>query len=77
MDKILEFCAAVFLVAGGIMTMLSILGVVGWAMCQIWAAFSNRFRDVCRAESLIHEYRRNRVEFLFWKTERERVYEDG
>ena len=71
MNNFLEFCAGAFMVIGGIMAMISILGVVGWAMCQIWASFSNRFRDVCRAESLIHEYRRNREEFLIWKTSKE------
>ena len=66
-----------FMLIGGMLIAISLLGFLGWLACQGWAAFSNRFRDVCRAESLIHEYRRNRAEFLFWKAEREGVYEDG
>ena len=30
-------------------------------------AASNRFRDICKAESLIFEYRRERKEYLWWK----------
>lgn len=65
-----------FMLIGGCLIAAALLGFLGWIVCQAWAAFSNRFRDVCRAESLIHEYRRNRVEFLFWKAEREREYEN-
>lgn len=33
---------------------------------QAWVAFSNRFRDICKAESLIFEYRKYREQFLEW-----------
>ena len=65
-----------FMLIGGLLIAAALLGFLGWLACQAWASFSNRFRDVCRAESLIREYRRNRVEFLFWKAERERDHEN-
>ena len=38
-----------------------------WLVETAWIAASNRFRDICKAESLIFEYRRERKEYLWWK----------
>ena len=35
-----------------------------WALSSIWIAASNKFRDICRAESMIFEYRRERDAYL-------------
>lgn len=51
---------------------LSVIGcaAIGVLLClalDIWEYASNRFRDVCKAESLIFEYRKNRDDYLEWK----------
>lgn len=51
---------------GGYLLCLAIAGFLGWVMCCAWAAFSNRFRAVCKAESLIFEYRKYHEQFLAW-----------
>lgn len=43
------------------------IGVLLWLALDIWEYASNRFRDVCKAESLIFEYRNNRDDYLEWK----------
>lgn len=60
-----------FMLIGECLIAAALLGFLGWLVCQAWAAFSNRFRDVCCAESLIHEYRLHKQEFLERKEERE------
>ena len=52
--------------AGGALLALMILSAIGDGLCCAWVAFSNAFRSICKAESLIHEYRKNREEFLEW-----------
>lgn len=45
----------------------AVIGVLLWLALDIWEYASNRFRDVCKAESLIFEYRKNRDDYLEWK----------
>lgn len=45
----------------------AVIGVLLWLALDIWEWASNRFRDVCKAESLIFEYRKNRDDYLEWK----------
>lgn len=52
---------------GGGLLLLFIIGYLGYAVCCAWVMFSDRFRDICRAESLIYEYRKNRHDFLIWQ----------
>lgn len=77
MAEIATWLGGFIMVSGGILLTVALLALLGWLVCQAWRAFSNMFRAVCRAESLIHEYRRNLPEFLIWKSEKERAYEDG
>lgn len=77
MNEIARMLGIIFMIFGGSMLVITFFALFCWLMCQAWAAFSNRFRDVCRAESLIHEYRLHKQEFLKWKAERERLYDDG
>lgn len=65
------------LLSGGILLAVALLGAFGWLACQAWIAFSNRFRLVCRTECLIREYLICKDEFLAWKSEKERAYENG
>lgn len=57
-------------IVGGCILGLSILMILFWILCELWVHISNRFRSICKAESLIFEYRRNRDEFLEWLEER-------
>lgn len=66
-----------FMLIGGWLIAAALLGFLGWTVCKAWRAFSNMFRNVCRVESLIHEYRFHKQEFLEWKAERERGENDG
>ena len=67
MTKTALAIGCVIMGAGGALLALMILFSIGYGLCCAWIAFSNRFRDVCKAESLIFEYRKNREKFLEWK----------
>lgn len=54
-----------FCLGGSFMFSLIIAGLFR-LMCAAWISASNRFRDICKAESLIFEYRKNREMFLQW-----------
>lgn len=57
-------------VIGGILVCACILGLFGYLACQAWVAFSNRFRDICRAENVIRDYSdylAHKEEFAEWK----------
>lgn len=60
---------------GGGFLCLIILGLLLYFVCVAWIAFSNKFRDICKAESLIFEYRKNRHEFMVWKHTKEDDHE--
>lgn len=67
MENFVEAVGIFAVVAGGLAVMCALVFLFWWLAEQIYIAASNRFRDICRAESLIHEYRRNRSEYLWWK----------
>ena len=54
------------MVVGGLLLFGVLVALSARIMCELWIGVSNRFRDICKAESLIHEYRRNREKFLKW-----------
>lgn len=53
-------------VIGAIFVIIALLLFVWWGLSCIWIAASNRFRDICKAESLIFEYRKYRTQFMAW-----------
>ena len=57
----------IILCIGGVLLAACILLFVGWLVQCAWIAFSETFRAICKAESLIYEYRKNREEFLKWR----------
>jgi hypothetical protein len=61
------FVGQLFLGVGGICLALALVGMIGWAAGMAWIMFSDTFRDICKAESMIFEYRKNRTEFMAWK----------
>lgn len=54
------------MVIGGTFLVIFLIATIAYIACFVWIHASNRFRDICKAESLIHEYRRNREKFLEW-----------
>lgn len=75
MEKVAFWIGEVFLVFGGTFLLGFVLAVLFRLMCEAWVAASNRFRGICKAESLIFEYRKNRGEFLQWMEERSHEFE--
>lgn len=67
MEAFVEGIGMFFVAIGGIAAVLAALFFFWWLADIAWIAASNRFRDICKAESLIFEYRREREEYLWWK----------
>ena len=66
MDAIFSNIGIIVCGMGGGLLCVAIVGFLGWLACCAWAAFSNKFRAVCKAERLIFEYRKYREQFLAW-----------
>lgn len=71
MDNFATFLGKGFLVVGGIGITVLLLALLVWLAGVAWIAASERWRDICKAESLIHEYRREREEYLQWKKQKQ------
>lgn len=67
MDNLALKLGEFIMVAGGILFAAVIILLLGYLLCIAWIAFSDNFRAICKAESLIFEYRKNREKFLEWK----------
>lgn len=65
-DSVMINIGAFFAIAGGIIMMLFVVGMVGYLVALLWISACNKWRAICRAESLIFEYRKNRKDFLRW-----------
>lgn len=65
-DSVMMNIGAFFAIAGGIIMMLFVVGMVGYLVALLWISACNKWRAICRAESLIFEYRKNRKDFLRW-----------
>ena len=66
MDAVFRIIGIIVCGLGGGLLCLAIVGFILWLACCAWIAFSNKFRAVCKAESLIFEYRKYREQFLAW-----------
>lgn len=67
MDNIYLFIGRLLCGIGGGMLALTILGGLTLIACELWIYVSERLRDICKAESMIFEYRKNRIDFMYWK----------
>lgn len=67
MDKFATALGKFCVVVGGLTVALLVLAILVWLMAMAWIGASNRWRGICKAESLIHEYRRERKQYLYWK----------
>lgn len=54
--------------SAGILLGIILIALILHVAVDLWISFSNKFRSVCKAESLIHEYKKERKEYLEWKT---------
>ena len=70
-DSVMINIGAFFMIAGGAFLVAAVVGIVAYIAVIIWISASNKFRSICKAESLIFEYRRNREELLEWKGEQD------
>ena len=66
MDVVFRNIGTIVCGLGGGLLCLAGVGFLGWLACCAWAAFSNRFRAICKAESLIFEYRKYHEQFMAW-----------
>ena len=66
MDAVFSNIGIIVCGLGGVLLCVAIGGFLGWLACWAWAAFSNKFRAVCKAESLIFEYHKYQNQFLAW-----------
>ncbi len=69
MNDIALLLGAILMCVGGGLVVGTLICFAGSLLCAAWIAFSERFRSICRAESIIFEYRKNRKKFLRWKEE--------
>jgi hypothetical protein len=67
MNELPTIIGHIVLITGGAICAVGVLGFLGFISCCAWIAFSDSFRDICKTEGLIFEYRKNREKFLEWK----------
>lgn len=67
MNSLITFIGVLVVGVGSGCLAVALVGLAGWLACIAWVAFSESFRPICKAESLIYEYRKNREEFMAWK----------
>lgn len=68
-DSVMINIGAFFMIAGGIVLVVAVVGFVVFLTATLWISASNKWRAIFRAESLVFEYKRNRQQFLKWKDE--------
>ena len=66
MDAVFRNIGIIVCGLGGGLLCITLVGFLGWVVCCAWAAFSDRFRAICKAESLIFEYRKYHEQFMAW-----------
>jgi hypothetical protein len=57
----------VIMCLGAVLLASSIILFLGWLVQFAWTAFSVTFRAICKTESLICDYKKNREKFLEWR----------
>lgn len=70
-DKVMMSVGVFSLLVGGALLLGAALALFAWIAGSAWIAVSNKWRRICRAVSLIFEYRENREKFIEWKKEQE------
>lgn len=68
--KVMMNIGAFFLISGGVLLLAMVLAFCLYIVGTIWIFVSNKWWRICREESLIFEYLKNRDLYLRWKNER-------
>lgn len=71
MSGAVEIIGTLFCIIGGSIMVLGALVFMSCIVTWMWQKASNEFRAICKAESLIFEYKKEREEYLRWKKGRE------
>lgn len=66
-DNLMMNIGAFFLIVGGTLLLGIVCVLLVWILGCLWISASDTWRAICKAESLIFEYRKNRNEYLRWK----------
>ena len=67
MTEIACVIGAVFMLACAAVIVAVLAGLAWDYLGTLWIDASNKWRNICKTESLIHEYRRERKEYIAWK----------
>lgn len=74
MEKVVLVIGGTVLLFGGTILTIAIIGFLIYLAEAVWVVVSENFRDICKAESLIHDYRKNREKFLEWREGEENMW---
>lgn len=66
-DNLMMTIGAFFIIVGGTVLLGVACLTLAWILGALWISVSEKWRNICKAESLIFEYRKNRSEYLWWK----------
>lgn len=66
MENIYRSVGVIVCGLGGTLLCIAIVGLCAELVSCAWVAFSDNFRAICKAESLIFEYKKHRKRFLEW-----------
>ena len=66
MDNVYLVIGQFFCGLGGSLLMVALIGFIVDLACMAWIEASNKFRAICRAESMIFEYQKHRNDFMYW-----------
>lgn len=74
MNEIVYGIGIIVTVLGGLLACGIVICLLGELFCLVWVSFSVKFRDICKEESLILDYRKNREKFLEWREGEENMW---
>lgn len=66
MENVFHLVGAIVCGIGGSLLCIAVVWFLAWGVSCAWVLFSNQFRAICKAESMIFEYRKYREQFLAW-----------
>lgn len=69
MTQAIEFFGILMCIGGGFILTFTILLVLEYFLSILWIEVSKKWRSICFAESLIHEYAKERESYMKWKEE--------
>ena len=67
MENVFLIIGEVVCFVGGSIVALSMLAALGYVCGECFVRLSRKYRQIYKAESMIHEYRKNRNNYMYWK----------